>query len=763
MHKSNLLVGLFVVSLTGFPVVFSYAQQMGATPEAGGALAEIVVTAQKRSESINSVPMSINALSADDLRSYGITNVGDLAKVVPGFEYTPSPYDVPIFAIRGVGFNESSLGAKPDVSVYVDEVPIAFPIMTAGASLDLQRVEVLKGPQGTLFGQNSTGGAINYIAAKPTETFQAGVNADYGNFNAVNLEGFVSGPLTDTLRGRIAVRSEQGGDWQQSYTTGNQIGRKNLFSARVLLDWAPADGLKLEFSLSGYVDKSDNQAAQFLAFTPLGAAVAAVPAVASYPPAPNDDRAADWGPNSNDPRDNVLILPALRVDYALPHDLQLTSITSYAHYDETNAEDPDGVTFQNLQYVTDAQIRSFNQELRLAGLTGGSAHWIVGANYERDTVAQRDNGFDGYDTNAYALGSPPFYTYFNYTDEKFSNTAEFVNLDYDLTPTVTAHAGARYTKADIAFDGCTGDSGDGALASAWNRVFGTSVLPGGCVTLSPMFTAGLANRTLDQNNVSWRTGLDWKPVTDTLLYANVSKGYKSGSFPNLSASTSSQFDPVIQESVLAYEAGLKYAGLGHTLQVNGALFYDDYTDKQIRGRVVVPVFGPLEALVNVPKSDIKGAELEVTAVPLPGLTTKLGVTFVDSQIKNFVNYDPNGVLGKFSGETFPLTPKWQAFADAQYEWPLEKFLSAFVGGNLSGRSSTNGGLGDLPDLRIPSYALLDLRAGVQTDDGKWRFSLWGRNVTDKYYWTITDHIADTTVRFTGMPATFGISVGYRYN
>jgi iron complex outermembrane receptor protein len=379
-------------------------------------------------------------------------------------------------------------------------------------------------------------------------------------------------------------------------------------------------------------------------------------------------------------------------------------------------------------------------------------------------VDHKDNGFDGYDTNGYALGYPGFFTYYNTSNQTFADTAGFANIDYDVAPAVTLHAAARYTKADLAFNACTGDSGDGALATAWNGVFGTSVAPGQCVTLSPTFTAGAVSKTLDQDNVSWRTGIDWKPVDGTLLYANVSKGYKSGSFPILSASVSvsSQLTPVSQESVLAYETGFKLTEFDHRVQLNGAVFYDDYSNKQIRGRVVVPVFGPLEALVNVPQSDIKGAELELTVVPFTGLTSKLGVSFIDSQIKNFTNYNPDGNLGNFSGEAFPLTPKWQEFADTQYEWPLRDSLSAFVRGNVSARSGTNGGLGDLPLLNIASYALLDLPTGVATSGGKWRFSLWGHNVTNKYYWTIADHIADTTVRFAGMPATFGVSADYRY-
>ncbi|MDB5968401.1 MAG: hypothetical protein JWQ90_851 [Hydrocarboniphaga sp.] len=739
-----------------------------AIPEQTAGIEEIIVTAQKRQEAVNSVPMSITALSGNSLRDQGISSVGDLQKIVPGFRYTQSAYSTPIYSIRGIGFNESSLGAKPNVSVYVDEVPLPFPILTAGASMDLQRVEVLKGPQGTLFGQNSTGGAVNYIAAKPTDTFSAGFSDEYGSFNTSVIEGFVSGPLADTLKGRVAIKTEQGGDWQQSYTTDNENGKKNKTAARVLFDWAPSGALKAELNLNGYVDRSDEQAAQLIAITPLSQARVEkyTPDLLTYPTSPQDNRAADWGPSDTYSRDNRFVQSALRVDYELTQDLTLTSISSYSSYKQDRDVDPDGTTLQNIEYHTDGDIDSVNQELRLAGALGERTRWIVGANYAHDKVKQRDDGNVTYNGNAYALGSPPFFVYYNYSDQKFDTKSAFANVDFDLTDRLTAHAAARYTQADLDFSGCTGDSGDGSLATAWNRVFGTAVAAGDCTTTTleadGSLNAGLKSRTLDENNLSWRTGLDWKPADGTLLYANISKGYKSGSFPILSASFDAQLDPATQESVLAYETGFKTRLLDRTMQFNGAVFYYDYKDKQVRGRVIDPVFGPLEALVNIPKSSVKGAELQLTWLPVAGLTTNVGGTYVDSEIKDFQNYDPYGHPGDFSGEAFPLTSKWQGFVDAQYEWPLNNDLNGFAGANLSYQSSTNGGLGDLDILKIDGYALLDLRAGVATADGKWRFSVWGRNLTDEYYWTIADHISDTTVRYTGMPTTVGVSVAYRY-
>ena len=180
--------------------------------QASTTVQELIVTAQKREESINDVPMSVSAASGETLTELGIQDTSQLVKIIPGFNYTPSYYGTPVYSIRGVGFLDTSLAASPTVSVYVDEAPLPYSIMTQGASLDLERVEVLKGPQGTLFGMNATGGAINYVAGKPTEDFRAGFDASYGRFNTVDLQGFVSGPITPTLSGRIALRLIRSGD-----------------------------------------------------------------------------------------------------------------------------------------------------------------------------------------------------------------------------------------------------------------------------------------------------------------------------------------------------------------------------------------------------------------------------------------------------------------------------------------------------------------------------------------------------------------------
>ncbi len=750
-----------------------------------GGIQEIVVTAQKRSEAINDVPLSITAASGDKLRDQGITNVGDLVKIVPGFNYTESAYATPVYTLRGVGFYDTSLAAKPTVSIYQDQVPLPFSIMTRGATLDLERVEVLKGPQGTLFGSNATGGAINYIAAKPTSTFKAGIDAGIQNFGEISGGGYVSGPISDTLTARVAVRTEQGGAWQRSYTRDDKLGDRNFTTGRLLLDFQPADSVRLELNLNGFIDKSDGQAAQLIGVVPLGNP-ARLGDLATYPVAPANNRDADWTPEQAPRRNDWFYQASLRGDVDLNDDITLTSITSFSKYHNDADIDPDGVALRDYFYNTTGKITALSEELRLQGRAGGLT-WIVGANYAREKTYQQDDA-GPYDqsTSAYnfvdaGLGVP-FFVYSQYARQKFVNKAVFANLDYDIGDKITLHGGIRYTDTKIDFAGCTADRGFAlgqGIQNLLNAIRGgagldpISIAPGACVTIdASTLTAVEVQNSLNEDNVSWRAGLDFKPSKDALLYASVSKGYKSGSFPLLSASDANQFAPVKQESVTAYEIGAKLTLLDRTAQLNGAVFYYDYSNKQFKGRVVADpnIFGPLEALVNVPKSRVQGAEIQLDLAPTDGLRVSVGATYLDTKIKgSFVNYDSYGNQVDFGGSSFPYTPKYQIVIDGQYDWALGDTTGAFVGGNLSFQSDTKAVLGDARDtpseeltrmggLTIADYTLIDLRAGLSFDDKRYKVTAFVRNLTDKYYWSNATRITDTTVRFAGRPRTYGLTV-----
>ncbi len=192
--------------------VACFASDTGQGDSGSDSLEDVVVTAQKRSQSIGDVGMSITPSTTGELRDRGVSDVADLEKAVPGFSYAEAPNGRPIFTLRGVGFYDTSLSASPTTSVYVDEIALPFSVMTRAADLDIERVEVLKGPQGTLFGENSTGGAVNFIASKPTSTFMAGFDATAARFDKGDVNAFISGPLTETLNFRFAIRSVQGGD-----------------------------------------------------------------------------------------------------------------------------------------------------------------------------------------------------------------------------------------------------------------------------------------------------------------------------------------------------------------------------------------------------------------------------------------------------------------------------------------------------------------------------------------------------------------------
>lgn len=769
------LAGLMLagVSALAMAPASALAQAEGATVE------ELIVTANKREESANTVPMSITAATGEVLERQGIEEPRDLVKITPSFTYADSYVGSPIFTLRGVGFSDISLGGRPTVSIYVDEAPLPFSIVTRGASLDLERVEVLKGPQGTLFGQNATGGAINYIAAKPTDAFAAAANLGVGNFGAFDVGGFVSGPLSDTLAVRLAFDHSESDGWQKSYTSGDTNGAEDFTNGRMIIAWTPSETFRAQLSISGYQDRSDVQAGQAIGISPaIPAAAAFVPGLLTYPLAPDNARAADWNPGLDYARDNEFLHGALRIDIDLADGLTLTALTSANRYDHRELQDIDGAALSNISQLTTGEIASFSQELRLAGPIGEKGTFVVGVMYADDSVDQRGLVRIDQSTTAFTFvpfGLPLFTSFVDLNSQDATTRAVFASADYRLTDTVKVYGGVRYTRAVDKFQGCTADSGDGIAAlnfGVLQNVFRAGAgLPanppipaGGCVTSDALFTPGLVRDELDEDNVAWRAGAEWTPAPRVLIYANVSRGYKAGGFPDLAATLDTQFLPATQESLVAYEAGFKTTLAARTLQLNGAVFYYDYSDKQILGKVLDPVFGPLLRLINVPESAITGAELQATWAPVRGLTVNAGGSYIKSEIQDhFTNYDPAGALVDFDGESFPNTPEWQLVMDVDYRWDVSPGLVGFVGGGVTYQSSTNSQLGELPELDIDGYALVDLRAGLESDDGAWRLSAWGQNVGDVYYWTAANRNLDTTVRFAGRPATYGVTLSLEFD
>ncbi len=752
---------------------------------APGLAGDIIVTAQKRSQRLNDVGVTITAATGDQLARVGVSDTADLVKVVPGLTFTPTAYNTPVYTLRGIGFYETSLAAAPAVSVYTDEVALAFPAMTQGAALDVERVEVLKGPQGTLYGQNSTGGAINYIAAKPTATWQAGLDVGFSRFNTADFGGFVSGPLTPTLGFRAALRTVQGGEWQRSTTRRDELGQTDQLVGRILIDWQPASGLRFELNLNGWQDKSDTTAGQVIQVAPAVPALAS-PNLANYPAPSLDARDADWTAGKSFRANDRFYNISLRADYDVSPLLTLTSISAYQHLRQYKPNDVDATSGPVVDFISVGSIKAVSQEVR-AALTAGRVNAIIGGNYSHARIVDNQPG----DFLEASVNQPvPPIPRFRYATPVSNSTLEtyagFGNLDIKVVGGLSLIAGLRYTESRNRFRGCTraGDVPNALVFTVLQPVFRGALgltpttIPinvGDCITLqAPQITAtGVANaatvflpalvdRWLDQHNLSIRGGVNYKLASGALLYGSFNRGYKAGGFPVLVATLSSQLQGVTQERVNAYEAGVKLPLFDGRVQLNAAGFYYDYLNKQIRGRISDPIFGLLETLINVPKSRVIGGEAEIQARVLPGLDFSASATYVNTKVQRFTGFDVGATQLDLAGSRFPYTPKLTAVADVQYSWDVGGGHQLFVG--ASGRHNSTAYASFTPQAltRLRPYTLLDLRAGFQQADGGYRLSIWGRNVTNQYYWNSVFRSTDTTYRQPARPVTYGVSFSARF-
>lgn len=717
---------------------------------------EVIVTAQKREQSAQDVPITLSVLSGEQLVDRGVEEIADLSKAVPSFTYAESRVGTPIYTLRGVGFNDIALGGRPTVSVYVDEVPIPFAIQTRGGFVDLERVEVLKGPQGTLFGQNATGGAINLIAAKPTDEFEGKATLGYGRFNEFLLGGVVSTPLSENSGVRLSFEHRNGSDWQEDYLTNNTVGAQSLTTLRGVFDVDFSESVSMSINLNGYIDKSESQAPQLSGIFP------GIPPVAGFIPGLNvalpeeDNRIAAFTPDDY-ARDNQFIQGSVRFDIDLNEHFTLTSLSSLSDYDQDQTVDVDGQAIIGLQQRTLGDISSVFQELRVAGTLGESAFLTVGANYSKDETRE----FNIDDISQSTLGvATGLLTFDLQNDQDIETYALFGTVDYELSEGVTLQGGIRYTRSINDFEGCSLDSGDGTASGFYVNVLG---LPapgaGNCFTFdATTFSSGLVQTELDEDNVSWRVGLDWDPTEDVKVYANVSRGYKAGGFPTLAATFAPQYDPTVQEQLTSYEMGFK-SSPGDNVTLNGAVYYYDYTDKQVLGFTNDPTFGPLLRLNNVPESRVLGAEIDLMWEPVEGFVVNGALSHVDSEVTSpYVSQDAFGVDRNFEGEPFPNAPKWQGSSDVSYQWAMANGFDAFVGVSGSFQSGSNSEFGQSPELDIDSYGLLDARAGFGPSDGKWKLTGWVRNLTDEYYWTFASKTNDTFIRYTGRPRTYGVTL-----
>jgi outer membrane receptor protein involved in Fe transport len=505
----------------------------------------VEVTAQKRAQTTSEIPVSISTFNANQLEEFGIQDTTDLANIVPGLNYSDTAFGPPVYTLRGVGFNESSAQATSTVGIYVDEVTVPFPIMTRGATLDLERVEIMKGPQGTLFGQNATAGAINYIAAKPQDIFESGFVASIGNFQTASVEAFATGPLSENLNARVAVRKINSGEgWQQSVSRNDELGKQDRLAARLSFDWVINPQTDALISINYQNDESDTLAPQAIDYIAARAGNAINGSFDVFGPILNpntnpqlfpgngsDIRAADWTADRNPALAHSMYSFSLNLTHRYSESLTVTALTGLHRFEDDGSQYERGgaagvtagfirnltggsldtvrggefrdfyeghlrgnyETFPDEAYVTSdyvfqhGEIEGFSQELRITKETENTV-WIAGLYYSDYDVDYRTTQDWGLATNVNILPTAGFgfNQLRNVVDQGTSTKAAFFNVDYAYSDALTYSVGLRYTEDQADYDGCTEDI-DGAGLALFNQFFFGGEDSGGeengCVTV----------------------------------------------------------------------------------------------------------------------------------------------------------------------------------------------------------------------------------------------------------------------------------------
>ncbi|MFC4848143.1 TonB-dependent receptor [Hephaestia sp. GCM10023244] len=676
---------------------------------------DIVVTAQRREQRGNDVGIAMNVLSGADLARAGVKQVVDLASQTPNVQIkNVLGNSVPNVTIRGIGLNDYASNNNPAAGIYVDNVYLVSPAMLSFGLFDIDRVEVLKGPQGDLYGRNTTAGAINIISNRPSAVTDVRMQAGYGSYRNWHFNGAVGGALTSTLNGRFAVTTEhQDSGWQRNYVTGKRVGKVDRTAARLQLAWAPVESLSVRLSAHAGYDRSDESLYKVDNVT-----------TTEEDQYVNRPRVAGA---SNDPHlDNKAFGASLTVDYALGDALTLTSISAYEKFERFDESDQDGTSLHQLDSIFRNTIEQQSQELRLA-YSRDTLNLIGGVYYSHDTVSDRDSYgiIDLLPSFGDTLGN----TY----HQKTNAYAGFLHGEWTFVPKLTLVAGLRFTHERKLFDNVT-------------TFFGSN---GVYTTAFPAVSSRYSTSRL-----SGKVGLNYKLADDTLIYANVSRGVKSGGFQGQLTFDPTVIQPFRDETVTAYEVGIKSRVLPN-LQINTAAFDYEYEHAQFYGPLFDSPVGVLFGITNVGDARVRGFEGDALWRPTTGLDLHFGVGVIDTKITRSI------VAGVAEGSRLPNAPKLTLNGSIKYGWTMSGDLAADItlSGNYQSRLAFD-------IVRNPSealeggYFLANGEAGADIGD-HFRLSVYARNLFDKRYRT---QALFTSVGWSyqyGAPRTVGVNLSYK--
>lgn len=754
---------------------------------------EIVVTAQKRSENLQDVSISITAFTSESIDNLGLSDSVDIVSQVPSLNVgTPvGEGNNPSFTLRGVGLNDFNDNNEGPIAIYVDDVyQAALPGLTFQL-FDTERVEVLRGPQGTLYGRNATGGIIQFVSKKPTDTVEGYIDAKYSEFDSFKLEGAIGGPLGDYVRLRASLLYNKSDGYVRNTFLNEDANQADSIAGRLQFEFDLGPSTTL--NLKGFFSDSNTNAPQYQHQATLG------PDGASNLPFCADDVARDVFCYADTDDDNfsgqydrrgVLDINARGIHATFNHDfggVQLVNIAAWQRTEKLHQEDTDVGPFPAIEPQFTSEIDAFSNELRLSG-DFGRGNWQIGG-YYLDTKVESANdlrlsyrgdfinlldsdpaGFDGALTafNGPIVNDGTLVPFLEFDVDYTQNTevfAGFGQFEYELTDTLKFIGGLRYTHESRDFDYINRAPAGAVLNNVVNGVGEAnffSVRPGDVNGFAAALGAGPADvvadgaNALSENSVVWKATLNWQPNPDTLLYAGSSRGFKAGGF---NAGFLDQTDFIVSDQVEfgsetldSYEIGVKWTAPSNVIRVNASAFYYDYKDFQAL------TFQGLSQFITNADATFYGGEIEIGLRPFEGLDAQFAASYL--------NTDVDGVVSQgapLNNREAVLAPEFSANGFVRYSQQVGPGdMSSTVSFNYQGSHFFDITNSDIS--REDGYVVVDARIAYQLDNGL-ELSVFGKNIFDKEYRVYTfdfTGIAGFNQQFFAKPQWFGAGARYTF-
>ena len=713
-------------------------------------IGEIVVTAQKRSEKLQDVPIAITAISGDLIRNRRISDIVDLSNQAPGLQISTADSAAnPRIFIRGVGVNDFNPATASAVGIYIDGVYVGSPLAQRAGFFDLQQVEVLRGPQGTLYGRNTTGGAINLTTRKPGDTAEGDLSVDYGRFNSVDAQGGVSVPLPkDLLSFRLAGVYQRDDGYTLNRLTGDHGNNTNRWDLRGTFHLTPADGVTDDLVISGGHSRGGSILAYERSLTPQTTAATGsdglcAPAFYTSGQCTNILGYANTSKNlyQGDYRfEGKDLVNLFGVSNTLNYDLgavTLVSVTAFqrAYRDDSEETDANPLDVISSRYIAAQDTTS--QEFRVQSSGHSRLRYVAGLYYSHDTLSSTST----YDVlpsfqalipslpTQLALGIGTISWPFSQASNSY---AGFGQLDYDLTDRLSLTGGLRFSADHKSFH-YVSELDQGALV-----VFNFS-----------------DSKTF--SSVSGRAGIQYKLNPNANFYVSYDRGTKSGGFFSGETTDENDIGPYKDETVNAYQAGVKTEWLDHKLRANLAMFYYDYQNLQVYQTVVRGLITE-QLFTNASAARMYGGELELEATPARGLDLTVNTALLSAKYRNFQSEGAD-----YSGNTLPSAPKVSIQASAHYEHGLAN--GTFVGEiDVAYRSKIYFDTSNAARLSDPNRTFVDARVGWRLPGNKYEIGVWSKNLFDETNISRITSIGSLgfDLIYPGPPRTFGLYVRARY-